>query len=469
VTDQPVDERDLDRLWNDLTRRTPPNAPYDLPRNAADTVRLFQVLATTPPSDAARERVGLDVMATIQRLEREQTASGTMNRMVVRSSVHERGVQRAVGRIRAWSGERVGRSRESAFAQLATIALLVLTLFGIYWVAWDGNAPGDGGDTNGAAVPATVDNCRSASAPASSSVSVSIRTPSPAALATDTITHVWSSNGAPEAPQLISHISIDPHCRLWVLDQLGNRFLIFDLDGRLLETWGTAGSGDGQFDFGNADFYFLSGIAFARDGGFYVSDAENHRIQQFDADRTFVRAWSLHGDDDAPSDLPSWIAIGPDGNVYVAVYTVDGVIQVYGPDGTFIRGFGLDVGIGYFGRPGPIAFDRVGNLWAVDPEHRSVLRLSLTGEVLDRLELPEIGNLSMGLAIDPAGRLNVVDFDDNSISVFEPDGTFLYAWGELGPGDGEFLNPFGIAFDANGGVYITEGGSPRFQKFQIQS
>jgi len=35
--------------------------------------------------------------------------------------------------------------------------------------------------------------------------------------------------------------------------------------------------------------------------------------------------------------------------------------------------------------------------------------------------------------------------------------------------DGKFMNPFGIAFDANGSVYITEGGSPRIQKFQIRS
>ena len=77
--------------------------------------------------------------------------------------------------------------------------------------------------------------------------------------------------------------------------------------------------------------------------------------------------------------------------------------------------------------------------------------------------------MSLGLAIDAAGRFFVVDVEEDMVSVFAPDGTFLYAWGGLGMGDGKFLDPFPIALDGSGGVYVTDYGSPRIQKFLIHS
>jgi streptogramin lyase len=472
VADQHVDERDLDRLWNDLTSKTPPSAPYDLSREAADTIRLFQVLATTPPSDAARERVGLAVMATIERLQNEQTTSHTMNLAVAVPSEPERGILRAVKRMKTWKDWRVTRDRKWAFAQLATAVLLLITFIGIYQVAWDGRLPETGNSSNGAAVPAIVAGCGNANAPVGRSVPISVGTASPVSGARAAVSFVWATTGAPATPEVISHIAFDPQCQLWVMDQLANQFLIFDLNGKLLETWGEPGSGDGQFDFGGSNDVFFGGIAFAPDGGFYVSDVQNRRIQQFDADRQFVRAWGLNGTASTESDHSpwlSWIVVGPDGNVYVTVYTIHGMIQVFSPDGEFIRKFGSgDVGLGRLSRSGPIAFDSAGNLWTVDPRTRTLVQFSPEGEPLARLALPEMGTFSMGLAIDAADRLYVVDLEENTVSVFDPDGTFLYAWGELGLKDGQLLSPFGIALDGAGGVYITDGGSPRIQKFQIR-
>jgi sugar lactone lactonase YvrE len=342
---------------------------------------------------------------------------------------------------------------------------LVLAALGTYWVAWDGRSPGSG--SNRAVIPAVVPACGTGSALFGTPIAVTAGA-SPAAA--EEVSFVWSSDGSPESPELVSHATIDPECRLWVLDQTGNRFLIFDLDGKLLETWGEPGTGDGQFDFGLGDLYFMSGIAFTADGGFYVSDGENQRVQQFDADRTFVRSWKASGSaQDGQGYFPGWILIGPDGNVYVSVYAVDEIIQVYSPSGEFIRAFGGGTaGPARLKRSGPMAFDSAGNLWTVDPSDRTAVKFSLTGEPLTRLELPEMGTLSMGLAIDSADRLHIVDFEDNTVSVFAPDGTLLYVWGTLGLSDGKFLNPFDIVFDGSGGVYITEAGSPRIQKFQIR-
>ncbi len=75
-------------------------------------------------------------------------------------------------------------------------------------------------------------------------------------------------------------------------------------------------------------------------------------------------------------------------------------------------------------------------------------------------------------AIDPQGRLWVADPNSNQIQIFDLDGTWLESWGEPGSGEGQFNfvrdNGQGIgniAFDADGNIYVSEGGNRRVQKF----
>lgn len=38
-------------------------------------------------------------------------------------------------------------------------------------------------------------------------------------------------------------------------------------------------------------------------------------------------------------------------------------------------------------------------------------------------------------------------------------------WGSRGAGDGQFYNPYGIAVDVGGNVYVADAGNHRIQKF----
>src|SRR5439155_1369245 len=69
---------------------------------------------------------------------------------------------------------------------------------------------------------------------------------------------------------------------LYVTDGYGNaRVHKFAPDGRLLFSWGEAGSGPGQFNLPH-------GIAVDREGLVYVADRENSRIQVFDGRGKFL-------------------------------------------------------------------------------------------------------------------------------------------------------------------------------------
>jgi len=67
--------------------------------------------------------------------------------------------------------------------------------------------------------------------------------------------------------------------------------------------------------------------------------------------------------------------------------------------------------------------------------------------------------------IDPFGHIWVSAFDD-SIRVYTPyGGTLIAAFGGSGAGDGQFDNPYGMAFDPSGDVYICDYAGARVEKF----
>src|ERR1044072_2344899 len=71
----------------------------------------------------------------------------------------------------------------------------------------------------------------------------------------------------------------------------------FDTDGNFLSQFGTTGSGDGQFSFnGSGAGGTAGGVAIDQsDGSVYVADPGNNRVQKFQADGTFVLSFGTGG------------------------------------------------------------------------------------------------------------------------------------------------------------------------------
>ena len=69
---------------------------------------------------------------------------------------------------------------------------------------------------------------------------------------------------------------------VYVVDTWNHRISIFTLEGQLVRTIGSQGSGPGQF-------YYPSAPAFSPDGDMYVGDWNNHRIQVFTAGGVYKR------------------------------------------------------------------------------------------------------------------------------------------------------------------------------------
>jgi DNA-binding beta-propeller fold protein YncE len=82
-------------------------------------------------------------------------------------------------------------------------------------------------------------------------------------------------------------IAIGPDDSIYVVDQGRTRIVKFSPDGRVLTTWGSSGSGDGQFGD------HTSVAVDPTSNKVYVADPRNSRIEIFDSNGKFLTKWSV--------------------------------------------------------------------------------------------------------------------------------------------------------------------------------
>lgn len=175
-----------------------------------------------------------------------------------------------------------------------------------------------------------------------------------------------------------------------------DRLQKFTFDGDLLDIFGSAGAGDGQFDHPH-------GLAMDRAAGLlYAGDQENNRVQVLTTDGTFVRLWT-----DPQFQHIHDVGIDPlTGDIYVGDYESD-IMQKFTDQGTPILEFGQ------------------------------------TGTA------PGEFNGVWGIATDSSGRVYLGDTGNDRVQVFESDGTFVAEWGG-------FTKPTGVFVDAEDRIYVCD-------------
>jgi DNA-binding beta-propeller fold protein YncE len=217
-------------------------------------------------------------------------------------------------------------------------------------------------------------------------------------------------------------LDVDGRGNLYVVDASSKQVQVYDKDGKHLRTLG-----------GQKFFKRPSGIAVDDAGSrVYVVDTgtvtnEEHRVRVFDGvTGKHLFDFGKRGTEDGEFNLPRDAVVGTDGLIYV----VDGGnfrIQVFKPDGTFVRTFG-DVGRrgGQFSRPKEAAIDPEGNLYVVDSAFGNFQIFNTQGQLLlgigDRSERDGRAKymLPSGIAVDGDGRVYVVDQFFRKVDVYRP-------------------------------------------------
>jgi sugar lactone lactonase YvrE len=224
-------------------------------------------------------------------------------------------------------------------------------------------------------------------------------------------------------------------------------------------SWGTPGSGQGQFTNPGLP-------AVGPDGSVYLADTGNNRVQKFTSDGAFLLEWGATGVGQAQFNSPNAVAVGPDGTVYVT----DGLnnrVQRFDANGAFLSQWGsTGAGDGQFSGPAGIAAGPDGSVYVADTNNTRVERFLADGTFLSSFTSGAGGFSAQvrGVAAGPDGSVYVADAGNSRIERFDANGVFQSAWGSNGAGDGQFQNPQGIAASAVG-VYVADAAQNRVQKF----
>jgi sugar lactone lactonase YvrE len=220
-------------------------------------------------------------------------------------------------------------------------------------------------------------------------------------------------------------------------------------------------------------------------GNLYVADTQNHRIQEFSPTGKLLRSFGSLGSGDGQFWQPRGIAIDPFGNVWVADHE-NHRVEKFTADGRFLGRFGTNGGDGSYGfgwgdfnSPRGLSSDAAGNIYVADDANHRIVKLSNDGVTLAVWgrggSQPGTGdgefNLPYGTAVDPAGHLWVADTLNNRLVEMTTDGQVLAKYGAgggdgtAGNGPGEFNELYNVATDCVGNVYVTDKANWRVQKF----
>jgi len=192
--------------------------------------------------------------------------------------------------------------------------------------------------------------------------------------------HVLVFNAQHKAEDVITNgmvhpaeIAIDTKNRLlYVSDTELDQILVYDADSfKLLRKIGTTGHKHELTTPG--DFAKPTGLAVDEDGNLYVCDTLNNRIEVFDADGAFIRAYGKNGDAPPNFARPKGIAIDSDGHIWVA----DGVqsrVQVFSQEWQLLISFG---GYGYL----PGQFSGLVNITSDNKRNRIITSEIFPGRV----------------------------------------------------------------------------------------
>ncbi len=266
---------------------------------------------------------------------------------------------------------------------------------------------------------------------------------------------------------------------VYVADSRNHRVVHLDLDGNIIDAWGTFADG-ADIPVANGTLNEPWGIAIGLNGAVYVTDTWNHRVEKFTSTGKFVNAWGTFGQGETPDSFygPRGLAVDAEGRVYVTD-TGNKRIVVFDPNGKFITQFGSEgFDPGQFDEPVGIAIDKNGTVYVVDTWNQRVQTFtpvetdgSLTFVPAKQWDVYGWFGQSLDnkpfIAVNDEYHVFITDPDGYRVMEFDPNGVLLRVWGDLGETESTFGLPSGIAIDNEGHVWVTDSVKNSLIRFTI--
>jgi ABC-type glutathione transport system ATPase component/DNA-binding beta-propeller fold protein YncE len=265
-------------------------------------------------------------------------------------------------------------------------------------------------------------------------------------------TRYWAiPSDGPRLPQPRS-VAIAPNGDVVALDRV-NRVLIFDENGAVKRWWRMPDVEKGRPE----------GVTVLRDGSIVVCDTHYSRVMTFDAQGKLLRSFGSEGTLNGQFIYPVGITKDAQENLYVCEYGGNDRVQKFTRDGKHLLTFGaFGTGAGQFQRPSGILWHE-GRVYVADAINNRIEVYSDGGKFLktlggagSRLSL----NFPYDVTLGGNGELYVIEYGAGRISKISFDGKLLGRFGSTGLGANQFFTPWGIASDGKR-VVVADTGNRR--------
>ena len=251
----------------------------------------------------------------------------------------------------------------------------------------------------------------------------------------------------------VAGVTVDSRDRVYVLNRGEHPIIVYEKDGSFIGSWG-----EGMFQNAHG--------AYIDDKGYiYCVDRDRHVLWKFTTDGELLMTIGNvdQAADGEPFNLPTDVALAPDGDIYVSDGYGNNRIHRYSPEGELLLSWGEPgEGPGQFNLPHGI-WVREGMVYVADRQNHRIQISTPEGEYID-----EWGGFKQpcDLSIDNAGIVYVPELQGR-VSILNLDGEVLARIGrERGFEPGEFYAPHCTWTDSEGSLYVGEVlEGQRIQKF----
>ena len=208
------------------------------------------------------------------------------------------------------------------------------------------------------------------------------------------------------------------------------------------------------------------GVAVTAKDEMLVADNQNHRVQVFDSNGTFLRSFGHKGKNAGEFENPTGIAIDKDRKILVSEYC-NHRVQIFSWEGRHLGSFGSK---GNFDNqllnPYGLSLDSTGNVIVADTGNKLIKIFTPDGRFV--MKIGGQGSFSFPIHCVQCGEYFIVsDSNDHCIKVFNREGHFLYKFGKEGEGDGEFNHPYLLSVTQSKHLLVCDGNNHRIQVFEL--
>jgi tripartite motif-containing protein 71 len=253
-------------------------------------------------------------------------------------------------------------------------------------------------------------------------------------------------------------VAIDSKGNAWVDDYGHDRIQEFNSSGEFVS----------QFDLPPT----AEGIALDGEGNVWVAGFK--KIYEYRQNGELIQSFGSEGTGNGQFSTLQDIAVDPSGNVWVVERGSEKFgeaktrVQKFNSKGEYVSQFGKEgTENGQFKSPEAITTDSEGDILVADTGNNRYEEFNPAGEFVRKVGTKgdENGQFTSprGIAVDSEGKVWVTDSGNDRIERFSAKGTYLSQFGSYGPNDGQFFEPRGISVSGSN-IWVADTKNDRVQE-----